>query len=132
MALAVRPALDDLLAALRAAGFPGSHYDPELVNPPAAVWVQPRALRDLTLTGGATLVVWLYLLTEQADDDGVAGDLAKLDDALTGVLELLDALELSLSDDDGDAVDIAAAVLLPGRAMPLPAYRLAVELELEN
>jgi hypothetical protein len=123
--IAVKPALEALVADLKAAGFTGSHYDPERVDPPAAVWVQRRSIRNLTLGGGGTLVVSLYLLAAASDDadDDILG---KLDDALEGVLEM----GLALSDEDGDAINLDAPVLLPGHAVPLPAYRLTVELEL--
>lgn len=121
-----RPALDQLVADLKAAGLTGSHYDPERVDPPAAAWIQPRAIRDVTLGGGGTLVVWIYLLAVPGEREGVAETLGKLDDALA----VLDELGLALDDSDGDAVDLTAAVLLPERQTPLPAFRLAVELDL--
>lgn len=121
-----RPALDRLVEQLKTAGLTGSHYDPERVSPPAAAWVQARAIRDITLGGGATLVVWIYLLALPGEDEGVAEVFGKLDDALA----VLDELGLSLDDTDGDAVDLTAAVLLPDRQTPLPAFRLAVELDL--
>jgi hypothetical protein len=44
------------------------------------VWVQPREVRDLTLDGGGTLVVWLYLIVANVETDA----LRLLDDALEG------------------------------------------------
>ncbi len=126
----VRAALDRLVADLKGIGLTGSHYDPELVDPPAAAWVERRTIRDLTLGGGGTLVVWLHLIAVPTDDDSDGDVVGKLDDALSGVLDMPG---LTLSDDDGeDVVDLNAAVLLPGRAAPLPAYRLAVDLDLQE
>lgn len=126
MSLETRPALDQLVAQLKAAGLTGSHYDPDLVDPPAAAWVQARAIRDVTLDGGGTLVVWIYLLAAPGEQEGTAEVFGKLDDALA----VLDELGLALDDSDGDAVDLTAAVLLPERQTPMPAFRLAVELDL--
>lgn len=123
----VVPALENFRQQLIVAGFTGSHYDAEKVDPPAAVWFQPRAIRDLTLGGGGTLLVWVYLLALPAEDDDAAQVFGKLDDALDGFLDL----GLPLADEE-DAVDLMASVLLPGRQIPLPAYRLAVELDLSG
>jgi hypothetical protein len=118
----VKEACQQLVDELKAAGFPGSSLDPETVDPPAAVWVQPRTIHDLTMSGGATLTVWLYVLGSSDDTAVVMG---KLDDALEGLLEL----GLTFADDE-TPIDLTAAVLLPGRNAPLPAYRLAVDLDL--
>jgi hypothetical protein len=119
----VKPALDELVGLLRAVGF-GAAIDPEqLVTDPACVWVQPREIRDRTLDGGATLVVWLYLIVANVET-GQAMTL--LDDALAGVL----ALDDLVPSDSDDVIDLSAAVLLPGNSTPLPAYRVAVDLEL--
>jgi hypothetical protein len=123
----IRGTLDTLVADLKAAGLTGSHYDPELVNPPAAAWVERRSIRDLTLGGGGTVQVYVYLLAVTDDDDGEDVVIGKLDDALAGVLPIL-----TLSDDDDAPVNLNAPVLLPGYATPLPAYRLAVDLDLES
>lgn len=125
----VRAALDALVADLKGIGLTGSHYDPDLVDPPAAAWVERRTIRDLTLGGGGTLTVWVYLIAVIDEDDGDAVVVGKLDDALAGVLDMPG---LTLSDDDDDVIDLNAAVLLPGRGAPLPAYRLALDIELES
>jgi hypothetical protein len=119
---APRAACLELVAQLKAAGFTGSSIDPTEVNPPAAVLVQPRTITGLTLGGGATLTVWCYLLAPNVDADHA---MRLLDDGLEGLL----ALDLALSDDE-TAVDLNAALILPGAQTPLPAYRLAVDLEL--
>ena len=116
----VGAALDELVGRLRAAGF-RADVDPELLNlDPAAVWVQPREVRD-RLKDSATLVVWLYLIVSGQE---TAHALTLLDDGLEGLLELVD-----LADSD-DVIDLTAAVLLPGLTTPLPAYRLAADLDL--
>lgn len=117
----VGAALDEFVGQLRDAGF-SADVDPERLNlAPGAVWVQPREVRD-RLKDSATLVVWLYLIV-QGQETGHA--ITLLDDALEGVLELVD-----LADSD-DVVDLSAAVLLPANpSTPMPAYRLAVDLDL--
>lgn len=117
-----REACLELVRYLRAAGFTGSALDPAEVNPPAAVWVQPRTIRGLTLGGGATLEVWLYLLVPNTDTDAA---IRLLDDGLEGLL----ALDLPLTDPE-NAVDLSAALILPGHNTAMPAYRLAVDIEL--
>jgi hypothetical protein len=117
----VHAACTGLVDQLRAAGFGGSSIDPEQLNPPGAVWVQPRTITGHTLAGGATLTVWLYLLAPNVETEHA---MTLLDDSLAGVLDL----GLALADDD--AIDLTAAVLLPGNSTPLPAYRLAVDLDL--
>jgi hypothetical protein len=120
----VGAALAALVARLKAAGFGSVSVDPSELNPsPVAIWLQPRTVTDLTLAGGGTLTAWCYLIGPNLDTRQV---MTLLDDALSGVLELDD---VSLSSDD-DAVDLAAAVLLPNNTAPLPAYRLALDLDL--
>jgi hypothetical protein len=124
----IRPALDKLVTDLKAAGLTGSHYDPALVDPPAAAWIQPRALRDITLGGGGTLLVWIYLLATPGENESYAQVFDRLDDALA----VLDELHLAFDPDESDVVDLAGPpVLLPDRQTPLPAYRRAVELDIE-
>lgn len=121
----VKAACDDLVAQLRGAGFRATLDPEELVTDPGCVWVQPREIRDYTLAGGATLVVWLYLICANVDTPHA---MTLLDDALAGVLEL-DGLAPSASEDQ--PIDLTAAVVTPGNpSTPLPAYRLAVDLDL--
>ena len=117
----VTAACDELLVELRDAGF-RADVDPEkLVTDPGCVWVQPRDIRDYTLAGGGTLVVWLYLIVANVETPQA---MTLLDDALEGVLELVD---VAASD---DVIDLSAAVILPGNpGQPLPAYRVAVDLD---
>lgn len=112
----------ELVARLRAAGFLAD-VDPERLNPdPAAIWVQPREVRDWTLAGGATLVAWLYLVVGNTDTPHA---MTLLDDALEGVLELVAPA------DSDNTIDLTAAVVLPANpSAPLPAYRVAVDLDL--
>jgi hypothetical protein len=123
----VKEACDELVARLKSAGYTGSSLDPETVDPPAAVWVQPRSIGGLTLAGGATLTCWLYLL---AGNHETGHAMTLLDDGLAGLLDLLDGHGIGLADTDDEAVDLTAAVLLPGTSTPMPAYRLAITLDL--
>jgi hypothetical protein len=110
----VSAACGDLVGVLKAAGFTGSSVDPAEVNPPAAVYVQPRSIGGLTLGGGARLLVWLYVIAPDVDP--------------VHAMRLLD-LDLDLADDE-EPIDLNAAIVLPHTTTPLPAYRLAVHLEL--
>jgi hypothetical protein len=122
----IKVACAELVTQLKAAGFPGSSVDPETLNPPAAVWVQPRSVHDLTLGDSGSLLVWLYIIVPNVETEHA---LALLDDGLEGVLELLDEQGIPLAD-DAAPIDCTAAVLLPGQATPMPAYRLAIDLDL--
>jgi hypothetical protein len=122
----VKDACVDLVGQLKAAGFPGSSVDPEQLNPPGAVWVQPRGIGEFTLGGSASLRTFLYLIVPNVETEHA---LTLLDDGLFGLLELFADLGVALADDD-EPIDCTAAVLLPGTATPLPAYRLAVTLDL--
>lgn len=118
---AVGAALDEFVEQLRAAGF-SADVDPERLNlAPGALWVQPREIRD-RLKSSATLIVWVYSIVSNQDAEHT---ITLLDDSLEGLLELVD-----LADSD-DVIDLAAAVILPSNpGTPLPAYRLAVDLDL--
>jgi hypothetical protein len=118
---AVGDACAELVEQLKAAGFPGSSIDPAEVNPPAAVYVQPRAIDALTLGGGGRLLVWLYLIVPDVE---AAQALSMLDDGLAGLLDL----DLDLAEDT--PIDLNAAIVLPHTTTPLPAYRVAVHLDL--
>jgi hypothetical protein len=121
---AIGSALAELRADLEAAGFDRVSVDPEkLVTDPGCIWLQPRQVRDVTLGGGGTLVVWCYLIVGNHETEHA---IELLDDALAGVF----AAGVALSDTD-EAIDLAAAVILPGNpTTPLPAYRVAVDLDL--
>jgi hypothetical protein len=114
----IAPALEGLVDRLRVAGFVADVDPSRLDVNPCAVWVQPRELRDMR----QTLHVWLYLIVGGGETDRV---LELLDDALEGVLELLGPLP-----DDDDVIDLAAPIVLPTGPNPLPAYRVAVDLDL--
>lgn len=112
----------DLVAALTGAGFRASVDPEQLATDPGCIWVQPREVRDYTLAGGATLVVWLYLIVANVETEQA---MTLLDDTLAGVLELVDLAE------SDPVIDLSSAILLPSNpTTPLPAYRLAVDLEL--
>lgn len=114
----IKPALDELVTRLRAAGFVAD-VDPGMLDVnPCAVWVQPREVREFR----QTLRVWCYLIVSNVE---TARALELLDDALEGLLELVGTLP-----DDDDVFDLAAAIVLPSGPTPLPAYRVAVDLDL--
>ena len=118
----VTEACAELVGKLTADGFRAAVDPEQLVTDPVCVWVQPREVRDYTLAGGGTLVAWLYLICANVETTQA---MALLDDALAGVLPLVDVAETD------DVVDLSSAVLLPTNPTnPLPAYRLAVDLEL--
>jgi hypothetical protein len=118
----VSAACAELVGELTAAGFRASVDPDELVTDPGCIWVQPREVRDYTLAGGGTLVAWLYLIVANVETPQA---MTLLDDALEGVLDLVD---VAASD---DVIDLSSAVILPSSpTTPLPAYRLAVELDL--
>ena len=95
--------------------------DPDALNPPC-VWVQPRQIRDRRLDGSGTLVAWCYVIAPNVD---TATAMAQLDGDLATLLEVV-----SVADSD-DVIDLAAAVVLPTNPTnPLPAYRVAVDLDL--
>jgi hypothetical protein len=117
----IAAACAELVGTLKADGFAVSLDPAELPADVACVWVQPREVRDYTLAGGARLVVWLYLIVPNVE---TAAALRLLDDALEGVLE-----RYSPADSD-DLIDLTASVLLPHTTTPLPAFRVAVDLDL--
>jgi len=118
----VSQACGELVDALRAAGFRASVDPDELVTDPGCVWVQPREIRDYTLAGGGTLLVWLYLIVANVETTQA---MLLLDDTLAGVLPLV-----TVADSD-DVIDLSSAVILPSNPTnPLPAYRLSVDLDL--
>jgi len=103
-----------------AVGLPAG-IDPQELSPPCA-WITPREIRDPTLGAAATLVVWVYLITGNVDPADAMG---RLDDQLDGLLEVVDPA------DSDDVIDLAASVILPANpTTPLPAYRVAVDLDL--
>jgi hypothetical protein len=117
----VKAACAELVDRLNVAGFRAT-VDPEQLTLPGGVWVQPRSIDGHTLAGGASLLIWLYLLAPNTDTEH-AMDL--LDDGLAGLLDL--GLDL----DRTDPIDLTAAVLTPANpTAPLPAYRVAVHLDL--
>jgi hypothetical protein len=118
----IAEAIAVLVAKLKEVGFQAD-VDPALLHvSPNGVWVQPREVRDYTLGGGATLVCWLYLIVGNLETENA---LAQLDDLLAGVLALVDPSSFD------NVVDLTAAVLLPASpSTPLPAYRVAVDLDL--
>jgi hypothetical protein len=118
----ISAACAELVDQLGAAGFRASVDAEQLIVDPAGVWVSPREVRDYTLAGGATLTVWLYLIVSNVDTEHA---LRLLDDLLEGVLELVTPA------DTDSTVDLTSAIVLPTNPTnPLPAFRVAVDLEL--
>jgi hypothetical protein len=105
----------DLVGRLKEAGISAS-FDAGEVDVPG-VWLASQNVNVQTLDGGATHLVWAYLL---APDNGV-------DDAHAGLRKLLDEV-LEVIDPDGP-VTTNESVILPDNPTPLPAYRLPVELD---
>jgi len=124
---AVGAACAELLALLKGAGFTGSAIDPAELDPVGgAVWIQPQDIHDLLLDGSASLTAWLYLIVPNTD---YVQAMTLLDDALEGLLELLDDADIAFADTE-PPIDLKAAILLPDTSVPMPAYRLAVDLDL--
>jgi hypothetical protein len=118
---AIGKALDEAAATLRRAGFAADTDPGKLDTATVCVWLQAREVRDYTLGGGATLVAWAYLVAPNTDIDRV---LELLDDALEGFLEVY------LPADSDDVIDLSAPIVMPSGPNPLPAYRVAIDLEL--
>jgi hypothetical protein len=95
--------------------------DPEALNAPC-VWITPRQIHDYTLDGGGTLIAWCYLIAPNTDTPNA---MSLLDDTLAGLLAVAPVAE------SDSIIDLAAAVVLPANpTTPLPAYRVAVDLDL--
>ena len=126
----IEDALERVAGALRAADFASVSIDPDDLDPnPVALWLQPTGIGDLTLAGGGTLHLALYLICGNAETRDA---LRLLDDALAGVLEVMGGGDLLSFADDDDPIDLRAAVLLPGYSQSLPAFRVALDTDLEE
>jgi hypothetical protein len=117
----ISAAVGDLVGQLRADGYNASLDPAQLSADTACVWVSPREVRGWTLAGGARCLVWLYLIVPNVE---YADALRLLDDALDGVLDRYGPAE------DDDTVDLTTAVTLPHTTTPLPAFRVAIDLDL--
>jgi hypothetical protein len=117
------PALEDLVAQLEAAGLHATATKARLRVPGA--WVTPAHV-DVVATlrglGPATLRAEVYLVAP------AQGELEALAD-LAGLLELALTV-IDPDDDDGHAVD--TSVVVPHNNNALPAFRLVVDLDLED
>lgn len=121
--MGIRSALTGLVGELKAAGFAAT-TEAELIDPnPLAVWVQPRSIGSVTLGGSGTLTVNVFLIVGNLDEVDV---LRTFDDALPALLDL-DAVALA---DEDPPIDLNAAVSLPHTTVPLPAIRVAVDLDI--
>jgi hypothetical protein len=117
----VREACAELVARLQAADFASVSVDPAELNPdPVALWVQPRERRHLTRDTG-TVLAWIFIICGNTEVDDA---FRLLDDALDGVLGVV------IPADSDDTIDLTTPVLLPGNTTPLPAFRVAVDLDL--
>jgi hypothetical protein len=117
---AIRGALEDLCAALRGQGIPAA-VNAEDVQVPGA-WVTARDLTPLTLAGGLRITVHVWLVVSDADD---ATALDSLEQLLEGALEVL-----TVDPATGDAVQLAATLVLPTMGTPLPAFQITTTLDL--
>jgi hypothetical protein len=113
--MALRAALDDLVAALREAGIPAD-LDPQNVTPPG-VWVQLESVAHSLLSGGLVIRARLYLVVGDAPAGTV---LDHLDLLLGSVLEVVTP--------NADVDTVTAGVLLPDTPAPFPALQLTVDL----
>jgi hypothetical protein len=109
------PACQGVADALTAAGVPATLNRTSLQVPGA--WVRPDTVARFTLRGGTARLSVLLVVPQ-------AGDLEALED-LMGVLEK--ALTVIEPDDDVDT-----SVVLPHNGNALPAFRLVVDVNLEE
>lgn len=110
------PALEDLRDVVISAGIP-AHLERDKTPVPGA-FVGPVNLHTPTLSGAMTLRAAVILVS------GEVGEPASLL-ALAGLLEKL----MSVIDPDGD---IDTSLVFPVRNSPLPAWRVYVDLELDE
>jgi hypothetical protein len=119
----VREACAELVDRLKAADFASVSVDPAELSPqPVALWISPRQISGYTLGGGAQLLAYVYIVCGNVEIDDA---FRLLDDALEGVLAVIDPA------DSDDVIDLTTPVILPGNpGTPLPAFRVAVDLDL--
>jgi hypothetical protein len=116
----IRSALQSVADALTDAGVPAS-IEPGQVAVPGA-WVQARQVDQLRLDGGGNLQASVWLI---APDTGTGPALDTLADLLDVALAVL-AVDVG----DGEVIDTGQGVVLPHTATPLPAFRLAVDIDI--
>lgn len=112
------PACQDLADRLTAAGVPATLSRSQLRVPGA--WVMPASGRQLTLSGAGTLRANVLLVAPSAGNK----DREALED-LQGLL--VRALTVLVPDEDVDT-----SVVFPHNNNALPAFRLVVDLDLEE
>jgi hypothetical protein len=110
------PACEDLAARLTAAGVRAT-LDRSKLSVPGA-WITPGTARTLTLSGAGRVRASVLLVVP------ATGDLA----SLTALAGLLDKALTVLTPDE----DVDTSVVLPHNNSALPAFRLAVDLTLEE
>lgn len=109
------PACQYLADRLTAAGVP-STLDRRTLQVPGA-WVRPDTAGRATLRGGTARVSVLLVCQQSNDGEALEDLVALLEDALTVI--------------DPDE-DVDTSVVLPHNGNNLPAFRLVVDLELEE
>ena len=114
-ASSIIPACQDLADRLTAAGVPAT-LDRRSLSVPGA-WVRPDTASRATLRGG-TCRASVLLVCQQSNDSEALEDLVPLLEAALSVIE---------PDDDVDT-----SVVLPHNGNNLPAFRVVVDLDLEE
>jgi len=113
----IAPALAEVVQLLTAAGVPATTQRDKIQTPGA--FVGPASVSMVpTLGGGSVAVLRAHVLLVARDNDKALEELARLLDAALGVLE---------PDEDVDA-----SLVFPINNNPLPAWRLVVDLDLEE
>jgi hypothetical protein len=91
--------------------------------PVPGAWVQARQVDQLRPAGGGNLQAYVWLI---APDTGTGPALDTLADLLDVALAVLEPSTWA----DGEVIDTGQAVVLPHTATPLPAFRLAVDIDI--
>jgi hypothetical protein len=112
----IAPALEELRSVLEGAGVKAATRRDKVPVPGA--FVAPASVSVTPTLGGGLATLRAHVLLVAADNDAATTELAKLLDAALGVLE---------PDEDVDT-----SLLFPINNNPLPAWRLVVDLELEE
>lgn len=119
----VTEALDKVIDALKSIGIDAT-IDPPKINPPAA-WVSARRLNRPRLAGIPDVTVDVFLI---ARDAGIPTAVHVLEGMLADVLDLVnDRHDLEI---DWNETNLGNSVTLPQGGGPLPAYSLAITVEI--
>lgn len=109
------PACEELAAALTAAGVPATLERGKVEL--GGAWVRPDTAARATLRGGTCRASVFLVVSQQADAEGLR--------------DLVEVLEKALDVIEPDE-DVDTTVLLSVRGNNLPAFRLQVDLDLEE